>query len=104
MQELSSVDDILVKINGPRVVIFFYMNNCGPCQLAKPVFEEYVKRYPSISFFRVNTDEVEDALEEFSIYGVPKFEFYSNSTLRYQVSGFNPPKIDAAIQNLSKLQ
>ncbi len=52
-------------------LIDFYADWCGPCQMLKPILEEFEKNHPEIKVSRVNIDENETLAEEFSVSTIP---------------------------------
>src|SRR5690349_19508541 len=103
MIELSSVDDVLEKIEQDRVVLFFYSTNCGPCRQAHPHFEKYSKENFRISFYQINVDIIDESLDEFSVRLLPTSQYYSKGQLLYEFVGFPQQKVEYAISKLNKI-
>ena len=51
----------------------FYADWCGPCQMMKPVVEEFEEAHPEITIKRVNIDDEEDLAEKYNVAGIPCF-------------------------------
>lgn len=49
----------------------FYADWCGPCQMLKPILEEFEKSHPEIKVKRVNIDEEEDLASQYGISSIP---------------------------------
>lgn len=49
----------------------FYADWCGPCQMLKPVLEEFEKKHPEIKVTRINIDEDEEMSEKYGVAGIP---------------------------------
>lgn len=49
----------------------FYADWCGPCQMMKPIIEEFKKAYPDIKVKAINIDEEDDKAEEFEVSTIP---------------------------------
>ena len=49
----------------------FYADWCGPCQMLKPIVEEFEKKYPEIKVTRINIDENEEMAEKYGVSGIP---------------------------------
>ena len=53
----------------------FYADWCGPCQMMKPVVEEFEKAHPDLEIRRVNIDEEEELAEKHGVSGIPCLVF-----------------------------
>ncbi len=54
------------------VIIDFYADWCGPCQMMKPVFEKLSSQYEGkLNFMRLNTEDEEMIAMQFGIQGIP---------------------------------
>ena len=54
------------------VIIDFFADWCGPCQMMKPVFEKISKEYEGkLKFAKVNTEESPELAQKFAIQGIP---------------------------------
>ena len=49
----------------------FYADWCGPCQMLKPILEEFEKSHPEIKVKRANIDEEEDLASQYRISSIP---------------------------------
>lgn len=50
------------------VLVDFYADWCGPCQMLSPIMDEIAKEY---DVFKVNTDEEGDLAYEYGIMSIP---------------------------------
>ncbi len=53
----------------------FYADWCGPCQMLKPVVEEFEVGHPEIKVSRVNIDEEEELAEKYGVSSIPCLVF-----------------------------
>lgn len=54
------------------VIIDFFANWCGPCQMMKPVFEKISKEYEGkLKFAKVNTEDSPELAQKYGIQGIP---------------------------------
>lgn len=92
-----------VKKSEEPVIIDFYADWCGPCQMMKPVFEELSKEYEGkLKFAKLNTDENHDIAESFEISGIPCMIITREGKEIERIVGFMPApmlkqKIDSII-------
>ena len=49
----------------------FYADWCGPCQMMKPVMEDFEQVHPEIKVTKVNIDEEEELAEKYGVSGIP---------------------------------
>ena len=49
----------------------FYADWCGPCQMMKPIMEEFEKSHPDVEVRRINIDEEPDLAEQYHISSIP---------------------------------
>ena len=61
-----------------KVVIDFWATWCGPCKMAKPMFEAKEKEINNIKFCEANIDEATDFTSEMKISNVPTFGMFEN--------------------------
>ncbi len=63
------------------VVIDFYADWCGPCQMMKPVFEEASKKFEGkAKFMKLDTQENQELAQKFGIQGIPAFSVVKGQT------------------------
>ncbi len=54
------------------VIIDFYADWCGPCQMMKPVFEKVSESYEGkLKFAKVNTEDNSELASKFDVQGIP---------------------------------
>ena len=62
--ELTEKGEVLVK---------FYADWCGPCQMMKPVVEEFAEKHAEIKVLEVNVDDEEELAEKYRVSTIPCF-------------------------------
>ena len=55
------------------VLMDFYADWCGPCQMMKPVLEEFEATHGDIEVKRVNIDEEEELADKYNVSTIPCF-------------------------------
>ena len=70
----------------------FYADWCGPCQMMKPVVEEFEKAHPDLKVTRVNIDEEEELAEKYGVSGIPCLVFLKDGEEVAREVGVVPAK------------
>ena len=52
-------------------LIDFYADWCGPCQMMKPILEDFEVRHPEVKVTKVNVDNEEELAERYNVSGIP---------------------------------
>ena len=69
------------------VVVDFYADWCGPCQMFAPVFLEASRAYSGrVSFAKVNTDESRELAARFKVLGIPTIVFFKDGEVAEKVT------------------
>lgn len=80
---------------GKPVLADFFTTWCPPCRQAGPFVDELSKKYPGISFVKVNAEESRDLAAENGIRAFPTFKLFDSSgELVRTVTGFKPAQIE----------
>ncbi len=73
------------------VLIDFYADWCGPCQMMGPVFEQLSKEFEGkLKFVKVNVDENQDLAMKFEISGIPALVLAEKGKEVDRITGFMP--------------
>ncbi|XP_065834878.1 thioredoxin 1-like [Oscarella lobularis] len=104
IKQIESMEDLnaIVQQSGSKLVIVdFYADWCGPCKRIAPVFEAMVQKEfeGKIDAYKVNADEVEEAVDEYEVSGLPTFKFFKNGENIDVVVGGNEDELREKIQN-----
>jgi thioredoxin 1 len=65
----SNFKDELNK--GKTLIVDFWATWCGPCRALGPIVEEVSKRYPDVTFAKVDVDENPELCQLFNIQSIP---------------------------------
>ncbi len=79
-----------VKNNGKTVLLDFYADWCGPCQMVAPIVEQIAAENPQYLVGKVNVDEQVKLAQEFGVYSIPTMVVLKNGEVVRQVSGARP--------------
>lgn len=73
-----------------KVVVDFYADWCGPCQMLKPVFAELSSEYDDVMFVKVNTEHEPGLAQEFEVRSIPTMVIMKDGQEVGRFSGFMP--------------
>ena len=86
---------------GKLMMVDFWAEWCGPCQMLGPVIESLADRYEGRAVIgKINTDEEQALAMSFQITGIPTVIFFKDGKEIDRLEGVMPP--DAFIQVLEK--
>ena len=70
MNYIKSEKEFDEVIKKDKVVIDFYAEWCGPCQMLSPILEK-VSKEMNLDTYKVNVDDVEDVARRYGIMSIP---------------------------------
>ena len=86
---------------GKLMMVDFWAEWCGPCQMLGPVIESLAEQYEGKAVVgKVNTDEEQELAMSFGITGIPTVIFFKDGKEIDRKVGVMPP--DAYIQVLEQ--
>ena len=70
------------------VLVDFYADWCGPCQVIKPILEELAEDYDNrIDVRKVDVDENQSLARQYGVRGIPTLLLFSDGEARETVVG-----------------
>jgi len=73
------------------VLVDFFADWCGPCQMMKPVFEELSSDYEGkIKFAKLNTEAASDVAAKWDIRSIPCLVLIEKGAEKDRIMGFMP--------------
>tara|TARA_B100001093_G_C26117192_1_gene713383 strand:- start:180 stop:509 length:330 start_codon:yes stop_codon:yes gene_type:complete len=91
--------DVYVKNDAPLTVLYFTATWCGPCKAIAPTVQAYADKYPSVNFYKIDVD----ALEELTIYAgvncMPTFQLYKGGEHVDTLEGADAVALQDKIKN-----
>jgi thioredoxin 1 len=86
------------------IVIDWWAEWCGPCRAFAPVFEAAAKKYPDVTFAKVDTDAQQELAGAFSISAIPTLMVFRDRVLLFNQAGALPPRVlDELIEKAKSL-
>ena len=89
IKHLSNANEFENEIKEGLVVVDFYADWCGPCQMLAPVLEELDKE-TSIKIVKINVDEIPDLARQFRVMSIPTLMLFKDGKLSKKELGFMP--------------
>jgi thioredoxin 1 len=84
----ENFEKIVEKSNIP-VIIDFFADWCGPCQMMKPVFEKLSNNYEGkLKFVKLNTEISPEIAQKYGIQGIPCLVVLKNGKEVGRIVGF----------------
>jgi thiol-disulfide isomerase/thioredoxin len=88
MKELQSEAELDEILKSPgKVVVFYFMNQCGHCQAMHKPYEELEKAHTDTKFVKVETKHIPDTLGKSAF---PEFELRENKKVKSKAEGQMP--------------
>ena len=84
------------------VLLDFYADWCGPCQMMMPVVEKLAEKYDGrVKVGKVNSDEQQELASAFNVMSIPSFFFIKDGKVVDQAVGAMPPAaLEARVEKL----
>lgn len=73
-------------------ILDFYADWCGPCQMMKPIMEEFEKAHPEVKVTAVNMDEDEEMVDKYGVSSIPCIVLLKDGKEVDRVVGIQPLK------------
>lgn len=88
MKYIKTVSEFNEAIKGEKVLVDFYADWCGPCQMLGSVLEEVDKELDDIAIVKVNTDNFLSLARDYKIMSIPAIKLFSNGEIIKEKVGF----------------
>lgn len=70
----------------------FYADWCGPCQMMKPVVEEFKEKHPEVEVIEINIDDEEELADKYEVSTIPCLVLERDGEEVAREIGVVPPK------------
>lgn len=70
------------------VVVDFYADWCGPCQMLGPVLEEIATNHPNLKVVKINVDNNMDICSTYHISSIPNVMIFKEGKVADKFVGF----------------
>lgn len=75
---------------GNALLVQYYAEWCGPCQMLKPVLEQIAKEMHDVQFVRVDIDQYRDLAVSEGVQSIPTVVLYKDGKEVAREAGFKP--------------
>ena len=79
-----------IKNSDKPVLLDFYADWCGPCQMVKPIVEEIAAENPQYLIGKVNVDEAPALAQAFGVESIPTLVVMKEGVIVNQIIGARP--------------
>ncbi|XP_057499456.1 thioredoxin H-type [Actinidia eriantha] len=96
---LAAWTEQLQKCNDSKklVVVDFTASWCGPCRFIAPFLSELAKNLPTVTFLKVDVDELESVAKDWAVDAMPTFVFLKEGKLVDRVVGAKKGELQQTI-------
>lgn len=77
-----------IKNSSKPVLLDFYADWCGPCQMVAPILHEIAEEFPQYTVGKVNVDEEMELAQSFSVVSIPMLVVMKDGKIAAQAVGF----------------
>ena len=92
----SNFDSVLAS--DKPVLLDFYADWCGPCQMVSPLIDEIAEENPQYLVGKINVDQEPELAQAFQVFSIPTLAVIKNGNVIQQSSGAKPkPEILAML-------
>lgn len=70
------------------VLVDYYADWCGPCQMLTPILEELSKKNETLKIVKINVDEFQQLAVQNKVLSIPAIKIYKDGKLVNQAVGY----------------
>ena len=70
------------------VLVDYYADWCGPCQMLTPILEELSKKNKTLKIVKINVDEFQQLAVQNKVLSIPAIKIYKDGKLVNQTVGY----------------
>lgn len=89
IKHLNDANEFEKEVQGEAVLVDFFAEWCGPCQMLAPVLEELDKE-GQVKIVKIDVDEVPELARQFRVMSIPTVMLFKNGQFVKKQLGFMP--------------
>ena len=86
---LNNSNDFEKEVQGELVLVDFFAEWCGPCQMLAPVLEQFSQEF-SGKIVKIDVDEIPELARQFRVMSIPTLMVFKNGKLEKKQLGYMP--------------
>ena len=91
--------DVYVKNSAPLTVLYFTATWCGPCKAIAPTVQALSDKYPTVNFYKIDVDLLEELTMYAGVDCMPTFQLYKGGEHINTLEGANAVALEEMVQN-----
>ena len=89
IKHIESAKEFKEEISSGTVLVDFYADWCGPCQMLAPLLEELAKD-DNVKVLKIDVDELSDIAREFRVMSIPTLIVFKDGKMSKREMGYMP--------------
>jgi len=89
IKHLENSSEFEKEVQGEVVLVDFYADWCGPCQMLAPVLEELDKE-GKVKVVKIDVDSIPDLARQFRVMSIPTLMLFKNGQFVKKQLGYMP--------------
>ena len=89
IKHLENVNEFEKEVQGELVIVDFYADWCGPCQMLAPVLEDLDKEV-SVKIVKINVDDIPELARQFRVMSIPTLLLFKDGKFVKKELGYMP--------------
>ena len=89
IKHLENANEFEKEVQGEVVIVDFYADWCGPCQMLAPVLEDLDKE-ENLKIVKINVDNIPELARQFRVMSIPTLLLFKDGKFVKKELGYMP--------------